>query len=67
MQFGNAKLLNEIVTKKFKNLGLHLRLDVLEGVKAVESNQIEPDLVHEALELLLNIAAIKELQGYCDS
>ena len=67
MQYGNAKLLNDIVSNKFQTLGLHLRLDVLEGVKAVDPGQVETDLIHEALELLLNIAAIKELYGYCDS
>ena len=67
LQFGNAKLLLDIVTKKYLALGLHLRYDILEGIKAIDQSSIEPDLLHEALELLLNLASIKEIYGYCDS
>lgn len=47
-------------------MGLHLRYDILEGIKAINKSQIEPDLLHEALELLLNLASIKEIYEYCD-
>jgi hypothetical protein len=56
-----------MVAKKYPTLGLHLRMDILGGVKALESDPVEQDLIHEALELLLNIASIKELYAYCDS
>jgi len=59
--------LQDIVTKKYLALGLHLRYDILEGIKTVDNDSIEPDLIHESLELLLNLASIKELYGYCDS
>ena len=67
LQFGNAKLLLDLVSNKYKSLGLHLRTDIMSGVKAAETEIVEPDLVHEALELLLNMASIKELYKYCDT
>jgi hypothetical protein len=44
-----------------------LRLDIIEGIKTIDPNAaIDPDLIHEALELLLNIVSVKELQNQCD-
>lgn len=54
IQIGNAKLTVDILSSKYSNLLNHLKWDVNQD----DSN---PELVHEALELLLNIVSIKEL------
>lgn len=67
MQLGNAKILCDLVSKHYQNLGSHLKLDIIEGIKIIDpDSQVEPDLIHEAIELLLNIVSVKELYKYCD-
>jgi hypothetical protein len=60
-------MLFDILTKHHRNLGSHLRLDVIEGIKTIDPDaSLCQELLHEAMELLLNIVSVKELQAYCD-
>lgn len=68
VQVANAQLLKEILATKYKELGKHLRADIVAGIKAAKEDDDEyhDDLFHETLELMLNIVGIKELYAYCD-
>ena len=60
------------MTQKYKSLAVHLKQDVALGIKlstssAESGDEICPELYHEALELLLNIATIREVHPICDA
>mmetsp|Transcript_9491 Transcript_9491/g.14548 ORF Transcript_9491/g.14548 Transcript_9491/m.14548 type:complete len:163 (-) Transcript_9491:141-629(-) len=69
LQLSNSQLLISIIAQKYTELALHLRNDVMgtlvESQKAGQSDALT-EVGHEALELLLNVLAIKELYKYCD-
>ena len=68
VQVANAQLLKDILATKYKELGKHLRADIVAGIRAAkeEDDEYHDDLFHETLELMLNIVGIKELYPYCD-
>ena len=62
-----------MMTKKYTTLAVHLREDIVQGIKNAKASEdpnpkqkLCPELFHEALELMLNIVTIKEVHQICD-